>query len=212
VAAGLSGPWSTECAEDRDAIVRALGGQDTDDELAWPCLDDVLWAEAVITSRAFYLSTGEEAQVDEDGDGYEGDDGFEVGDDAKQYSFIEDLNAEDGTDGVDDPDDGDNGGDDDTFAAFGGAARDTDDDDPWENQGTFLALVPWADALNHDVDAGPEAGREGKLSTPLHAESAHLEPMIEPIRLSGHSRVGRHFQINESRCAQGCVARRLALE
>jgi hypothetical protein len=40
-----------ECAADRHAIVDALGRQGTGDESAWPCLDDVLWAEAIITSR-----------------------------------------------------------------------------------------------------------------------------------------------------------------
>jgi len=32
-----------------------------------------------------------------------------------------------------------------------------DPDEFFEKDGNFLALVPWADALNHDVDAGAEA-------------------------------------------------------
>jgi hypothetical protein len=59
--------------------------------------------------------------------------------------------ADDADDDADAPDAdaADAAADDDTFEAFGGGAT---ADDPWETGGTFLALVPWADALNHDVD------------------------------------------------------------
>ena len=175
-----SGPCARECAGGREAIVEALGRQDTEDELAWPCLDDVLWAEAIITSRAFYLSNVvEDDGDDDDDDDEEGDDrddreadGVEPDDeiDERNYEFIKALNAEDDDDDDDDDvnaadDDGVQDDDDDTFEAFGGAAVDGEggkirgggDDDPWETGDTFLALVPWADALNHDVNAGPEA-------------------------------------------------------
>jgi len=51
------------------------------------------------------------------------------------------------------------GGDADTFAAFGGGGGSGGGgsgggDGGGDGGGTFLALVPWADALNHDVDAG----------------------------------------------------------
>ena len=151
-----------ECVRDRDAIVGALArsgsdasvwededeeeeeeeeeeahrhttDQETDLSAAWPSLDDVLWAQAIITSRAFYLSrvaAGEDADVDaEDSPGAaEGAPG--------EFTGRTDL----------DPD---------VFEAFGGGQP--WEDDPWETPDTFLALVPWADALNHDVEAGPEA-------------------------------------------------------
>ena len=72
--------------------------------------------------------------------------------------------------------------DDDTFEAFGGAPI---DDDSYLNvalsvddeDGSFLALVPWADALNHSSDAGASSTlswdpTRGVAQLRAHAESA----------------------------------------
>ena len=111
-----------------------------------PRVDDVTWARAMISSRAFYLDDG-----DGDGEGWDDDDdGIRTPD--LEYSGDDDEWWPDPAisgDGLDDDDD------DDEFEAFGGvdAAR-LDDGYRHDNPtGAFVALVPWADALNHSPDA-----------------------------------------------------------
>ena len=117
------------CVEDHQSITAALSSRGGGTPA--PRVEDVTWARAMISSRAFYL-----ASDDRDGDG----------DDDGDDEWWPDP-AESG-DGLDDPTD-------DEFEAFGGvdAARLDDGYRRHDSAGAFVALVPWADALNHSPDA-----------------------------------------------------------
>ena len=141
------------CARDCEAIADALGGAPECD-FPPPTVDDVLWAASIIHSRAFHLSRRDDDEDDEDEDD----------DDERDVSFDDDewdVSFDDDERDVSfdsDPSSSSVSGDD-TFEAFGGAPI---DDDSYldvalsvdDEDGSFLALVPWADALNHSSDAG----------------------------------------------------------
>ena len=117
------------CVEDHQSITAALSSRGGGTPA--PRVEDVTWARAMISSRAFYL-----ASDDRDGDG----DGDDDGDDEWW------PDPADSGRGLDDGDE---------FEAFGGvdAARLDDGYHHHDSAGAFVALVPWADALNHSPDA-----------------------------------------------------------
>ena len=117
------------CREDFDALAAACGDAGTTP----PKLEDVTWARAMISSRAFYLES-------DDGDGY-GDEWWDEDEDEE----------EDGEEEWPDPSELDPGLDDE-FEAFGGV-DDAPIDDTYRRTGAFVAFVPWADALNHSPGA-----------------------------------------------------------
>lgn len=135
------------CARDRDAIADALDDAPECD-FPRPTVDDVLWAASIINSRAFHLTERDENEDDDD------DVEWDVSFDSDPWTSSSTSSSWDDSF---DPDPSSSS--DDTFEAFGGAlvyddsylddAFPVDDDD-----GSFLALVPWADALNHSSDAG----------------------------------------------------------
>ena len=124
------------CREDYDALAAAWCDAGTPP----PKLEDVTWARAMISSRAFYLES-------DDGDGY----GDEWWDEDEEEDEDED---EDEEEEWPDPSELDRGGldDDDEFEAFGGG-DDAPIDDTYRRTGAFVAFVPWADALNHSSTA-----------------------------------------------------------
>ena len=121
------------CREDFDALAAACGDAGTTP----PKLEDVTWARAMISSRAFYLES------DDDGDGY-GDEWWDEDEDED----------EDEEEEWPDPSELDRGSldDADEFEAFGGV-DDAPIDDTYRRTGAFVAFVPWADALNHSSTA-----------------------------------------------------------
>lgn len=138
-----------------------------------PRVEDVTWARAMISSRAFYL----DGDDDDDGEGWwDDDDLYDDGDTAGDDTAVDDEwwpdPAESG-DGLDD---------DDEFEAFGGVDAAPFDDgyrrhDP---TGAFVALVPWADALNHSPDADERSllsltrdGGTGAVVAELRASAAY---------------------------------------
>ena len=135
-----------------------------------PRVEDVTWARAMISSRAFYLDDGDD---DVEGEGWWHDDDDTAGDD----EWWPDP-AESG-DGLDDDPTQPN---DDEFEAFGGVDAAPFDDgyrrhDP---TGAFVALVPWADALNHSPDADERSllsltrdGGTGAVVAELRASAAY---------------------------------------
>ena len=202
-----------KCAADRDAIVAALAANATPttdeskdcetvrlDVTIDVSIEDVLWATAIVFSRAFYLENvdsvlpsrerGAARCREENTDG--SDDAEVVADSVAEPLIAEfetvfafgsdDFDDDDGDDWL--TDDGssalfDESSDEDVFEAFGGEKRlegsfeafeDLDDasDEPGElvdadaaerNENVVfvengaLALVPWADALNHSPNA-----------------------------------------------------------
>ena len=151
------------CREDFDALAVACGDAGTTP----PKLEDVTWARAMISSRAFYLES------DDDGDGY-GDEWWDEEED-------EDEEEEEEEDGEwPDPSELDPGlDDDDEFEAFGGV-DDAPIDDTYRRTGAFVALVPWADALNHSPGADGRSvlasttDSNGVRCAELRASSAYL--------------------------------------
>ena len=151
-------------------IADALGGAPECD-FPPPTVDDVLWAASIIHSRAFHLSRRDDDEDDEDEDD---DDERDVSfDDDERGRFVRRRRIGDAS--FDSDPSSSSVSDDDTFEAFGGAPI---DDDSYLNvalsvddeDGSFLALVPWADALNHpptrrvvDPLVGPDPRRR---STP----------------------------------------------
>ena len=150
------------CREDFDALAVACGDAGTPP----PKLEDVTWARAMISSRAFYLES-------DDGDGY-GDEWWDEEED-------EDEEEEEEEDGEwPDPSELDPGlDDDDEFEAFGGV-DDAPIDDTYRRTGAFVALVPWADALNHSPGADGRSvlasttDSNGVQCAELRASSAYL--------------------------------------
>ena len=122
------------CREDFDALAAACGDAGTPP----PKLEDVTWARAMISSRAFYLES-------DDGDGY-GDEWWDEDGRRRRRGREEEEWP--------DPSELDRGGldDDDEFEAFGGV-DDAPIDDTYRRTGAFVAFVPWADALNHSSTA-----------------------------------------------------------
>jgi hypothetical protein len=148
------------CREDYDALAAAWCDAGTPP----PKLEDVTWARAMISSRAFYLES-------DDGDGY-GDEWWDEDED-------EDEEEEEEEDGEwPDPSELDLD-DDDEFEAFGGV-DDAPIDDTYRRTGAFVAFVPWADALNHSSTAdgrsvlASTADSNGVQRAELRASAAYL--------------------------------------
>ena len=147
------------CREDYDALAAAWCDAGTPP----PKLEDVTWARAMISSRAFYLES-------DDGDGY-GDEWWDEDEDEEEEEEEE----------WPDPSELDRGGldDDDEFEAFGGV-DDAPIDDTYLRTGAFVAFVPWADALNHSPGADGRSvlastvDSNGVQRAELRASSAYL--------------------------------------
>ena len=173
-------------AADKIAIVSALAANEgetaTLPSVRHLTIEDVLWATAIVSSRAFYLEnvdafdeSDDSDESDETDDKNSGDFRDDGGDDAEfetVFAF--------GSDDFDDDDDDWSYDDDDkdVFEAFGGAPEQKRGDDKGEEERdvfdetmddgddfglakkksvSALALVPWADALNHSPRASAVA-------------------------------------------------------
>ena len=184
-------------AEDKMAIVSALAANEgetaTLPSVRNMTIEDVLWATAIISSRAFYLenvdafAAGDECdEMDETKNENDESDFGDDGDDAEfetVFAF--------GSDDFDDDDDDWSYDDDDedVFEAFGGDRKrgegedkgeeerdvfdetiDDDDDFGLAKSVGAMALVPWADALNHS----PRASAVASLRFDARAQVAEL--------------------------------------
>ena len=206
-----------KCAEDRDAIVAALAANATPttdeskdcetvrlDVTIDVSIEDVLWATAIVFSRAFYLenvdvlhvarergaagreenTAGSDTHADSDSDSDSVAEPLDEFETVFAFGDFDDFDDDDGDDWLTDDANAlfDESSDEDVFEAFGGEKRlegsfeafeDLDDasDEPGpgelvelvdaaernENvvfvENGALALVPWADALNHSPNA-----------------------------------------------------------
>ena len=167
------------CAEDRDAVRAALRDardaeeeeEEGDPEGDWPSLDDALWAAAILSSRAFRLDS-RAFELDE-----ESTEGSEAAAERFEWAYVSDASSDDDAWAWDPAEAALDADDPDAFfpeSNLEGADRDDhlhrqdhhhseeseeeeEEDDPG---GSFLALVPWADSLNHS----PAAGRGAVLT------------------------------------------------
>ena len=182
--------WRVESAKarsaaDKIAIISALAANEgetaTLPSVRHLTIEDVLWATAIVSSRAFYLENVDAVdESDESDESNETDDknsgDFRDGGDDAEFETVFACGSDDFDDDDDDWSYDDD--DEDVFEAFGGAPEQKRGDDKGEEERdvfdetmddgddfglaknksvSALALVPWADALNHSPRASAVA-------------------------------------------------------